>query len=168
MASSIKIARAQTALLLCLPVTILIGYLAGRSDAVEQHGGGCFGLWRNECATVYEVVLDKPWRMTLTALFLALGLLTGFRSAFGFVALIFIVAFFLEGLHRTRYLPVIAMLAVICGSFLFVFSKNLPPQMQRALSFLPVNVSPSVKEDAQGSLDWRMFRTICSRATVML
>ena len=77
-------------------------------------------------------------------------------------------AFFLEGLHGTRYLPVIAMLAVICGSFLLVFSKDLPPQMQRALSFLPVNVSPSVKADAQGSLDWRMFRTICSRATVML
>ena len=65
-------------------------------------------------------------------------------------------AFFLEGLHGTRYLPVIAMLAVICGSFLLVFSKDLPPQMQRALSFLPVNVSPSVKADAQGSLDWRM------------
>lgn len=45
MASSIKIARAQTALLLCLPVTILIGYLAGRSDAVEQRGDGRAHLW---------------------------------------------------------------------------------------------------------------------------
>lgn len=45
MASSIKIARAQTALLLCLPVAILIGYLAGRSDAVEQRGDGRAHLW---------------------------------------------------------------------------------------------------------------------------
>jgi hypothetical protein len=146
--------------------------LQGFDDSIVRYPGlggisnaGCLLLLVRYGA---KGILDKPWRLALTALFLTLGLLTGFRSAFGFVALIFIVAFFLEGLHRTRYLPVIAMLAVICGSFLFVFSKNLPPQMQRALSFLPVNVSPSVKEDAQGSLDWRMFRTICSRATVML
>jgi hypothetical protein len=60
MASSIKIARAQIALLLCLPVAILIGYLLADPMKLSSMGGGCFGLWRNECATVYEVVLDKP------------------------------------------------------------------------------------------------------------
>ena len=35
-------------------------------------------------------------------------------------------------------------------------ANRLPNTFQRALSFLPVNIDPAVRAEAQGSLDWRI------------
>jgi hypothetical protein len=101
-------------------------------------------------------ILSKYWRGALTALLFVGILLTGFRSAFGFLAMIFALNFFLEGLHRTRYMLVVTVIGLLCLSFAFVVSERLPWQIQRAISFLPVRVSPLVKEDAESSVEWRV------------
>jgi len=48
------------------------------------------------------------------------------------------------------------IVGLLCLASVFIFSEQLPWQMQRALSFLPVRVSPMVRQDAQSSLDWRI------------
>ena len=45
---------------------------------------------------------------------------------------------------------------LICGAALMAFANRLPFAMQRTLSFLPVEVSPAARQDAQGSLEWRL------------
>jgi hypothetical protein len=99
--------------------------------------------------------MSKPWRLALAGGALGLGLLSGFRSFFGLMLLIFAIAFFLEGLHRTRYLfRVLGVGGAFCGA-LVLFSDRLPFTVQRSLSFLPVQISPLARQDAQGSWEWR-------------
>src|ERR1043165_2884981 len=100
--------------------------------------------------------LRKPWRLLLVGLCVAVGLFGGFRSFVLGMVLVMGVAFFLEGLHRTRYLPILIATAVIGLGVLVVVSERLPFSVQRSLSFLPVKIDPAVQMDAQGSLDWRL------------
>ena len=98
----------------------------------------------------------KWWRLALVAISLGAGLLSGFRSFFGFIVLVFFIGFVLEGLHRTRYFFNLAMIGLLCFCGLLAFSTKLPFTIQRSLSFLPIEVSPMAKQDAQGSIEWRL------------
>jgi hypothetical protein len=111
--------------------------------------------------------LSKPWRLGWLTLFLAAGLYSGFRSFLISVAFIFIVAFFIEGLHRTRYMAIALVCAVISGGFLYTYASKLPLSVQRAICFLPVDVNPDVKQMAQASIDWRvqMWETLIPEAS---
>jgi hypothetical protein len=99
--------------------------------------------------------VGKPWRAILTGSVLALGMLSGFRSFFAFILLVFGIAFLLEGLHRTRYLLRVMAAGMACCIGLVLFSNRLPFTVQRSLSFLPVEISPVAKDDARGSSEWR-------------
>jgi hypothetical protein len=99
--------------------------------------------------------IGKPWRSILVVFFLALGTLSGFRSFFAFITLVFILAFVLEGLHRTRHLFRVMAVGMACCVGLFAFSSRLPLTVQRTLSFLPVDINPVAREDARGSSEWR-------------
>jgi hypothetical protein len=100
--------------------------------------------------------VSKPWRFPLLLASLGLGLFGGFRSFFGFIVLVFAIAFFLEGLHRTRYLLHLLLAGTLCFSGLLVFSTKLPLVIQRSVSFLPVSIDPAAKQEAQGSWEWRV------------
>ncbi len=100
--------------------------------------------------------IAKGWRLLLVGLALGFGLLSGFRSFFGFILLVFTIGFYLERLHRTRYFFNLALVGVLCFCGLLVFSSKLPFTIQRSLSFLPIDISPIAKQDAQGSLEWRL------------
>jgi hypothetical protein len=100
--------------------------------------------------------LHKPWRM---ALLLAAGfatLLAGFRSSVVTFALVFALLFFIERLHRTRWLPITIAGLVVIGAALFPFIKKMPFSVQRALSVLPIEVDPAARMSAQGSSEWRL------------
>ena len=106
--------------------------------------------------------LAKPWRLGLTVLFFGAGLLGGSRSFVGFLGLIFAIVFFLEGLYRSRSMLTILLVGLIGGMCLLSFSTRLPKSVQRSLSFLPIEISPAAKLDAQVSMDWRleMWKTL--------
>ena len=91
--------------------------------------------------------------MILTVL---LSLLGGFRASVVLITLIFVCQFCCEGLWRTRFLPILLGFAVLAGVGLLAFANRLPLEAQRAVSFLPVDVDPGVRADAQGSLHWRL------------
>ncbi|MDE3100069.1 MAG: O-antigen ligase family protein [Verrucomicrobiota bacterium] len=94
----------------------------------------------------------------MMALFLSFAAIFfgGFRSAVLFAALVFLLQFFLEGLHRTKLLPIGLFLASLTAMTCLPFTEKLPPAVQRSICFLPVQVDPSVRMDAQASLDWRV------------
>lgn len=100
--------------------------------------------------------LRKPWRLLILLGCLAAGTVGGFRSFIVGTGLLLMVLFVVEGLHRTRYMAWVAASAVLGFALLFGFSERLPQSMQRSFSFLPVKVDPRVKQDAQGSIDWRV------------
>jgi hypothetical protein len=99
---------------------------------------------------------SKPWRLLLFGGVVFASLFGGFRSAVLIVGLTFALQFYLEGLFRTRLLLVAALACVLGGAVLVAAADRLPLSVQRAISFLPVEVSPVAKLDAQNSLEWRL------------
>jgi hypothetical protein len=128
--------------------TVRLNGLVGVSSAI------CLFML-SRCGMAGLLDIGKPWRAVLVTSFLALGMLSGFRSFFAFIVLVFIISFLLEGLHRTRYLLRVMAVGMACCGGLFLFSNKLPLTVQRSLSFLPVEISPVAKEDARGSSEWR-------------
>jgi len=134
------------------------------TDEVEMSGHRLFFL-SGICSAGFFVMtirygirgtFERYWRLGLMVLFLVGAMLTGFRSAFGLLALFYVCALFLEGLHRTRYFFIIIGCGLIFYLFLALFAQQLPWQIQRSISFLPIRVDPLIKLDAKGSVDWRV------------
>lgn len=98
----------------------------------------------------------KPWRLALLLLFCFFTLAGGFRSGILNLGLTFTLLFFMEGLHRTRLMPVVIMLLVSLCVLIIPFAGKLPTPMQRSLAFLPLsNLDPVVVMDAESSSEWR-------------
>jgi len=98
----------------------------------------------------------KPWRSFMFGLFWVMLLFGGFRSMFIGCVLIFAIQFFLEGLHRTRLMPRFVFAGLLVCAFAVPFADKLPYSVQRSLAFLPLNINPVARADAQGSSDWRV------------
>jgi hypothetical protein len=100
--------------------------------------------------------LTKPWRLCLFFGIFGLGFAGGFRSTFALIVLSFAIQFWMEGLHRTRFLPAVSLAVVIAICVLVPFAGKLPLPVQRTLTVIPfLPVSSFAKLDAQGSSDWR-------------
>ncbi len=97
----------------------------------------------------------KISRTVVFLLILPVGLLGGFRSAVLTFILIFGVLFFLEGLHRTKYLVAFGAVTAIGFALLIPTASRLPFTFQRALAFLPLQLDPIAKASAEDSLRWR-------------
>jgi hypothetical protein len=97
----------------------------------------------------------KPWRWMILLIVSGYGLLGGFRSGVLSIALIFALQFFIEGLHRTKLLIIFAFAGVLGATALVPLAPHLPYTAQRSLSFLPLKINPVVRQDAEGSSDWR-------------
>jgi hypothetical protein len=100
--------------------------------------------------------LRKPWRLLSLVGCIGMGTLGGFRSFLVTTALLMVVMFLLEGLHRTRLLAWTAVLSLVGAGLLVSCSERLPLSVQRSISFLPVPIDEHVKQDAEGSLNWRL------------
>lgn len=97
-----------------------------------------------------------PWRLGALILFLGVSLLGGFRSTIVLFLLTFAVMFFLEGLHRTVLLPLMAAVAAVTLVLLVNFAEALPLSVQRCISFLPIRLHPEVEFNSRHSLEWRL------------
>jgi hypothetical protein len=141
------------------------------SSAVRDSGDITFGVSRlGACATTAGVVVNflivkyglrgifsalHPGRFFLFCLMFVLTMLGGFRLNLIFYCEIFLLLFFLEGLYRTRMSLVFVAGILLGTSVLVPFADKLPFTFQRALSFLPLNLDPAAKLDAEGSKEWR-------------
>ena len=103
-------------------------------------------------------VLDirRPLKLILLALTVLAGLFGGYRSIAILFALIFVFMFFLERLHRTPLFPRLLMVCLIGAVVVLPLLQKMPLSVQRALSFLPVNVDSGARLDAEASTQWRL------------
>lgn len=106
--------------------------------------------------------LRTPWRLLLFIAVIPVGLLSGFRSFAVLLALVLLVQFFVEGLHRTGWALVAIAVVGIGGVVLVTHARKLPLPVQRAISFLPVDIDPVVQRDVEHSTRWRveMWRSL--------
>jgi hypothetical protein len=95
------------------------------------------------------------WRPVLFACSFMVLMLGGFRNQFGGMGVVLLIMFFLEGLHRTRLMPVMVVAALVGTVLLAAFSDKLPYTFQRAMCFLPLKWNSAVLADAEGSSEWR-------------
>jgi hypothetical protein len=103
-------------------------------------------------------VLDwsYPWRLALLLLACVGALYCGFRSVLIFLGMIFAIQFYLEGLFRPRNLFILASVMVVVGSLMLPNAEKLPLVVQRTISFLPVEISPIARQNADYSAQWRL------------
>lgn len=98
----------------------------------------------------------KIWRIGLLCLAFAAAMYSGYRSFLLLGTLVFLVQFFLEGLHRTRALAIFAGVGLLGLAFVITQAERLPLVVQRSLSVLPVKISALARMNAEGSSEWRL------------
>lgn len=108
------------------------------------------------CVHGIRGVFSRWWRLLLLIGLLGLGLMGGYRSVIVLVGLIFLILFYLEGLFRSRLFPVLCGLGLLAFAALIPLAPNLPFSMQRSLSFLPLDINPVVRANADSSIEWRL------------
>jgi O-Antigen ligase len=98
----------------------------------------------------------KPWRPALLLVFFVLVFLGGFRTALFAFVLVFIMKFFMEGLHRTPLILVFGLIGLMGCVALVPLAHKLPYTFQRTLAFLPLDLEADAKASADDSVDWRI------------
>ena len=117
---------------------------------------GCFFYLLARHGIRESLSLKHPFRPFLLLFFVLLGSSGGFRTFLILMLLTFVILFYLEGLFRSTYAFSFAAGVILLGSLLIPLANKLPLSIQRALSVLPLNVSPVARWDAQGSSEWRL------------
>ena len=97
----------------------------------------------------------KVWRFGLLMAVGAVSLMGGFRTFFALAILSFIFHFYFEGMLRSRYTPFLIGFSILAMTFALIFPQQLPMSAQRAISFLPLDISPVARADAMASYEWR-------------
>jgi hypothetical protein len=106
--------------------------------------------------------LRRPWRGALFLICVAAGLFSGFRVTVVLLALLLTVQFFVEGLHKTRYLWIAAAILTLAVGLMVPFANRLPVSVQRCLTIFPLDLDAAAVESARGTKDWRveMWRAV--------
>ena len=98
----------------------------------------------------------RPWRTVFFLGAVMISLFGGYRSSLVLFCLTFVVLFFVEGLWRTRFVFVIACVALVVGGVFATYVDRMPLSVQRTLSFLPLKVDPQMKQAAESTTHWRL------------
>jgi len=114
----------------------------------------CALLVRFKLAELFS--FRNPLKLLVLLSTIFIGLLGGFRALLVQFLLILAILFYLEGLFRSRLLPVFTLSAILGVSLLGGFATRLPLSVQRTMAFLPIDIDPEVRMDAQYSSEWRI------------
>ncbi len=98
----------------------------------------------------------KPWRLAIVGGLFVLGLFGGYRSSIVLFIILAGCQFYFERLHRTKLLFIFIGISLLMGTIILGFGRNMPLSIQRSLSFLPIDLHPIAKQDAKGTMDWRL------------
>lgn len=99
---------------------------------------------------------DRPLRGLLFVLLLITTLTGGFRIVLVSYGMMLTMLFFVEGLHRTRFLIAAVLGMILAGGVLFTISDKLPFTFQRTLTVIPfLKLDADAKIDADASRKWR-------------
>jgi hypothetical protein len=128
----------------------------GRLEGFSAAGAAVF-YWMLCRYGIHELFnLRRIGRLLLLVFFGVLMLFGGFRSSLIAFGVTFSILFYLEGMMRSRALPIVVLVMALAGAIVVGFSDQMPYSIQRTLSFLPVKVDPEVRAGAQDSTNWRL------------
>lgn len=102
---------------------------------------------------------SKLWRPAVFFIAIVLIFFGGFRSALIFTGLTIVVQFFLEGIHRTKLMPIFVAATAAIMAAVIPLGAKLPFTFQRTLAILPeslIHLSPDARLSAKDSTDWRI------------
>jgi hypothetical protein len=108
------------------------------------------------CGLRRLLTFRRPWITLLFVITAAFSLVGGFRSNLVMLMLTVGILFVTEGLLKTRLFPITLVMATLVACLTIPYVTKLPLSMQRALSVLPIEVSPVAKMDADVSTEWRL------------
>jgi len=97
-----------------------------------------------------------PWRAGLFLLSIVGAMFSGFRSSMVTLLLLLAFQFHFERLLRTRLFPIVLAGIVAALAVVMMTAERLPMSLQRTLTFLPIQVDPMVRRDAEGTIEWRV------------
>ena len=100
--------------------------------------------------------INQPWRILAALVIGIVALMGGYRSVPITLIILCTLLFFIEGLHRTHWAPFFLFLGILSFAIAIPFVQKMPFTIQRSLSFLPIEVSPMAKENAEESSEWRL------------
>src|ERR1051325_2762136 len=140
--------------------------------AESQPGGGLFegqrlpGLAAAAISLIFFLIAryglrgvflsGKTWRWLLVLSCTVLALFSGYRTIFLGLLLTISIMFYLEGMFKSRLLPVLALGGFLCLLLTLVFLPKMPPMVQRSLAFLPVEVDPEIRASVEETTNWRL------------
>ncbi|MEY4388074.1 MAG: hypothetical protein RLY20_3357 [Verrucomicrobiota bacterium] len=127
-----------------------------RSLAFSEAAGGIIGFVLAFKGLRGILNIRQPWYLLLVLVCLAVGTIGGFRSFLMGMLVIGGTIFLLEGLHKTRLILLVLAIFALISVGLVAYSDKLPISVQRSLTFLPLKLDAWVRQEAQGSLDWRI------------
>ncbi len=102
------------------------------------------------------LAVNQPWRLIAFLVAIWLALLGGYRSVPIIMTVTFLGVFYLEGLYRTRLLPILTMIGLLVVGISLPLADKLPLTIQRSLSFLPIEIDPVARINAESSSEWRL------------
>ena len=100
--------------------------------------------------------INQPWRLLTLPVILAAVLMGGFRMNVVILMVLFGCLFYLEGLLRSRLAPLMLMFGVLVLAVCVPYVDKLPLTFQRAVSFLPLNIDPEARANADSTSEWRL------------
>ncbi len=141
------------------PPTFFTGDFQFGVTRLTGTGFAAYAVW-SWLLAVYGIrgifLAGKPWRLALFLVAFVLMFLGGHRLTLVMGGMIFLVMFFLEGIHRTRIMPVFVLLALMSAVAIVPLARHLPLTFQRTLAFLPLDLDPEAVASAEGSSQWRI------------
>src|SRR6478609_7483314 len=100
--------------------------------------------------------INHPWRILIFLGLVGINISGGYRSQLITLIIYCVLLFYLEGLLRSKLAPVVLLIAILIPVLTLLFVDRLPFTVQRSLSFLPININPIAKADAENSSEWRL------------
>ncbi len=100
--------------------------------------------------------ISKPWRMIVFMVAIGMGCLGGFRSMLILMMMAIAGLVYLERMWQSRAFGVLLAGCAVAAVTLMIAGDKLPLAIQRSLSFLPFEISPLVRYQADASTDWRV------------
>ena len=123
--------------------------IAGAAGAVW-----CWMLARHGFRNCF--LTPKLWRPLMLVAMLPLVMLGGFRSSIFGLMLITGLMFYMEKIHRTGLMLALVLAGIMGSAMLVPLAPHLPFTFQRALAFLPLDISPEARLNAETSTEWRL------------
>jgi hypothetical protein len=127
-----------------------------RLGGIAAAAGSVFCLMLARNGIRHNFFTGKIWRQLTLGLMFILVFLGGFRASIMGIIIIVGMLFYLEKMYNAGVLFAVLLMGLAGGALLIPLAPHLPYTFQRALAFLPLDISAQARMDADSSTQWRL------------